>query len=148
MNIITIEAKAKRTWGTTEVPQFATYMLQDGTMLNGTYGGHQRDIDHRQIAEVMYITSKKTYDGLPYVRRFMARGNIRMNCNSNSINLQFWKAPSRDQWITLRDIFKEAKELGLPIYIEKYYPQKRAKVFFNEIDFANWLKQQVNWCLY
>lgn len=148
MNIITIEKKAKKTWGTTEVPQFATYMLQDGTMLNGTYGGYQRDIDHRQIVEVMYITSKKKYDGLPYVRRFMARGNIRMNCNSNSINLQFWKIPSRDQWITLQTILKEAEELGLQIYIEKYYPTKRAKVFFSEREFANWLQSQVNWYLY
>lgn len=144
MNKKTIEDKAINLLGTTEVPRLALYMLLNGTMLNGSYDGFYRNVDHRQIAEVMYITSKKIYDGLPYVRRFMARGNIRMNCNTNSINLQFWKVPSRDQWMTLQTILKEAEELGLQIYIEKYYPTQKPKIFFSEREFANWLQSQVN----
>lgn len=35
----TIEQRAKQEWGTTEVPQFAVYMLTDGEMLNGSFGG-------------------------------------------------------------------------------------------------------------
>ena len=35
----TIEERAKIAWETTEIPQFAIYMLTDGTMLNGSFGG-------------------------------------------------------------------------------------------------------------
>ena len=53
-----------------------------------------------------------------------------------------------DQWHTLRQIFKDARELGLSIYIEKYYPQKRSVCFFDKDSFANWLAERVNWCVY
>ena len=114
-----IEERAKITWGTTEVPQFAIYMLTDGTMLNGSFGGFQRDRDHREINEFMpHINNGKPYEGYPYIRRFMNRGNIRMSCNRESINLQFWKTPTREQWHSLRQILEEAEDLRQSIYIE------------------------------
>ena len=78
----------------------------------------------------------------------MNRGNIRMSCNRESINLQFWHTPTIDQWRTIKDILKEAREFELSIYIEKYYPKKRSICFFEEDEFANWLSKRVNWCLY
>ena len=145
----TIETRAKAEWGTTEVPQFAVYMLTDGSMLNGSFGGFQRDRDHREINEFMpHINNSKPYEGYPYIRRFMNRGNIRMSCNRESINLQFWKTPTIEQWRTIKTILKEAREFGLSIYIEKYYPKKRSICFFEKDEFANWLSERVNWCLY
>ena len=145
----TIEERAKIAWGTTEVPQFAVYMLTDGTMLNGSFGGFQRDRDHREINEFMpHINNGKPYEGYPYIRRFMNRGNIRMSCNRESINIQFWKTPTREQWHSLRQILEEAEDLRQSIYIEKYYPHKSADVFFDRYSFANWLSERVNWCLY
>lgn len=145
----TIEQRAKTEWGTTTVPQFAVYMLPDGDMLNGSFGGFQRDRDHREINEFMpKLNNGKPYEGMPYIRRFMKRGNIRMHCNRESINLQFWKIPTRDQWITLRTILKECEELNMRIYIEKYYPLKRSITFYDRESFVEWLSSQVNWCLY
>ena len=145
----TIEQRAKEEWGTTMVPQFSVYMLTDGEMLNGSFGGFQRDRDHREINEFMpKLNNGKSYEGMPYIRRFMKRGNIRMHCNRESVNLQFWKTPTREQWITLKEILKECEELDMRIYIEKYYPLKRSITFYNRESFAEWLSSQVNWCLY
>ena len=144
----TIEERAKIAWGTTEVPQFAIYMLTDGTMLNGSYEGHQRDIDHREINEFMPCVGGKSYEGYPYIFRFLNRGNIRMNRNRDGINIQFWHTPTYEQWQTLRQILKDAEEMRQSIFIEKYYPNKGSKVFFDRYSFANWLSERVNWCLY
>ena len=145
----TIEQRAKEEWGTTQVPQFAIYMLTDGEMLNGSFGGFQRDRDHREINEFMpKWENGRHYDGMPYIYRFIKRGNIRMHCNRESINLMFWKVPTRDQWITLRDILKECEELNMRIFIEKYYPLKRNITFYDRESFGEWLSSQVNWCLY
>lgn len=145
----TIEQRAKAEWGTTTVPQFAIYMLTDGEMLNGSFGGFQRDRDHREINEFMpKLDNGKPYEGMPYIYRFIKRGNIRMSCNRESINLMLWKIPTRDQWITLRTILKEFEELNMSIYIEKYYPHKRNITFYDKESFGKWLSSQVNWCLY
>ena len=145
----TIEQRAKAEWGTTMVPQFSVYMLTDGEMLNGSFGGFQRDRDHREISAFMpKLNNGKSYEGMPYIRRFMKRGNIRMHCNRESVNLQFWKTPTREQWITLREILKECEDLDMRIYIEKYYPLKRSITFYNKESFVKWLSSQVNWCLY
>lgn len=145
----TIEQRAKAEWGTTTVPQFAIYMLTDGEMLNGSFGGFQRDRDHREINEFMpKWENGRHYDGMPYIYRFIKRGNIRMSCNRESINLMLWKIPTRDQWITLRTILKECEELNMRIYIEKYYPLKRSITFYDRESFVEWLSSQVSWCLY
>lgn len=145
----TIEIRAKAEWGTTKEPRFAVYMLTDGTMLDGSYEGRQRDRDHREINEFMpCINNGRPYEGYPYIRRFMNRGNIRMSCNRESINIQFWHIPTWEQWQSLRKILEDAKKLGQSIYIEKYYPKKRPICFFDKYSFANWLSEKVNWCLY
>ena len=146
----TIEQRAKAEWGTTTVPQFAVYMLPNGDMLNGSFGGFQRDRDHREINEFMpKLNNGKPYEGYPYIQRFINRGNIRMNCNRESINLQFWKTPTYEQWKTIRWIIKEAEELNLKIRIEKYYSNNKKTIcFYDRESFVEWLSSQVNWCLY
>ena len=145
----TIEERAIKEWGTTEVPQFAIYMLKNGEMLNRSYEGFQRDRDHREINEFMpCVKNGKHYEGYPYIFRFLNRGNIRMNCNRDSINIQFWHIPSYEQWQTLKWILKDAEELSLSIYIEKYYPNKKPICFFDKLSFSEWLSDKVNYYLY
>lgn len=146
----TIETKAKEHWGTTQVPQFATYMLTNGEMLNGSYMGHQRDIDHREINEFMYSIKNSKYigAGFPYIYRFMKRGNIRMCCDQNTSCFEFWKIPTYEQWQTIKMIFRDAEELGLSIYIEKYNPNGSNKIFYDKNDFIKWYHDKVNFCLY
>ena len=146
----TIEERATQAWGTTNVPQFCTYLLTNGEMLNGSYEGYRRDIDHREINEFMPVVNKKEYEysSTPYVHRFMKRGNIRMNCNDNSICLEFWKIPTREQWRTLQWIFEEASKFDMSIYIEKYNPNSQNKIFRSKWEFEDWLQQHVNYFLY
>ena len=146
----TIEERAKAEWGTTQVPQFSVYMLTDGEMLNGSFGGFQRDRDHREINEFMpKLNNGKPYEGYPYIQRFMNRGNIRMNCNRENINLQFLKTPTYEQWQTIRWIIKEAEELNLKICIERYYSNSKRLIYFTDREsFIEWLSSRVNWCLY
>lgn len=94
------------------------------------------------------LSNGKPYEGMPYIRRFMKRENIRMHCNRDSINLQFWKTPTYDQWIILRKLLKECEDLGMRIYIEKYYPYQRSITFYTLHDFTDWLSERVIWCLY
>lgn len=141
----TMEERAKETWGTTSVPQFCTYMLKTGEMLNGSYEGFWRDRDHREINEFMPCILTKQSD---YINRFMKRGNIRMNCNKESICFEFWKTPTRDQWIKINSILKEAEDLGMNIYIEKYYPKKSHKVFRDRYDFMEYLLTKIDYFLY
>ena len=146
----TIEERATQAWGTTNVPQFCTYLLTNGEMLNGSYEGYRRDIDHREINEFMPVVNKKEYEysSTSYVYRFMKRGNIRMNCNDNSICFEFWKSPTREQWRTLQWIFEEAYQFDMSIYIEKYNPNSQNEVFLDAEIFKSWLQQHANYFLY
>lgn len=146
----TIEERAIQAWGTTNVPQFCTYLLTNGKMLNGSYEGHQRDIDHREINEFMPLVKKEKYEysSLPYVYRFMKRGNIRMNCNNESICFEFWKIPTREQWKTLQWILREAFRFDMNIYIEKYNPNSQNKIFRDMETFRYWLQQHVIYSVY
>lgn len=147
---VTVEMKAKEQWGTTTVPQFCTYLLKDGSMLNGSYEGFQRDIDHREINQFLYHKpdSKNLGSSYPYIYRFMKRGNIRMSCNEETIAFEFWKTPTREQWLIIKNLLKEADELGLDIYIEKYYPNQEMKVFYNKFDFIEWLTNHAKYYIY
>lgn len=146
----TIEEKAIQAWGTTNVPKFCTYLLINGEMLNGSYEGYRRDIDHREINEFMPVVNKKEYEysSTHYIYRFMKRGNIRMNCNEDSICFEFWKIPTREQWRTLQWIIKEASQFDMSIYIEKYNPNSQNKIFRDKLEFEDWLQQHANYFLY
>lgn len=146
----TIEERATQAWGTTNVPQFCTYLLTNGEMLNGSYEGHQRDIDHREINEFMPIGRNEKYEYIStqYIYRFMKRGNIRMNCTNESICFEFWKIPTKEQWRTLKLIFKEAYEFNMTIYIEKYNPNSQNKFFYDRLEFEDWLQQHATYSLY
>ena len=78
----------------------------------------------------------------------MKRGNIRMNCNEDSICLEFWKIPTREQWRTLQWIFEEASKFDMSIYIEKYNPNSQNKIFRDKWEFEDWLQQHANYFLY
>lgn len=145
----TMEERAKETWGTTLVPQFCTYMLTTGEMLNGSYEGYWRDRDHREINVFMpHLKTTPKGTGYPYIIRFMKRGNIRMSCNKESICFEFWKIPTREQWGEINSILREAEDLGMNIYIEKYYPKKSNKVFQDRYDFMEYLLKKIDYFLY
>lgn len=116
---MTIEQRLLKDYGTTEIPEFATWMLRDGTMINGSIEGHQRDIDHRCIGE--YFKRSKFEDpgsaGI-YMKKFMNRGNIRLCCDQFGYNIELRRVPSMDQLLHLSQIMRQARYAVIPRNVE------------------------------
>ncbi len=82
--------KAKEMFGTTEIIDYAGYILTDGDMLNFTYDGYQRDMDHREISHAIHPDSDGYSDGLI---QFVTYGNIRVMPNG----IELSKRPTQPQ---------------------------------------------------
>lgn len=73
-----VETSLLRQYGQTDNFGLAVWLLRDGTLVNGSFEGNQRDLDHRHIADF--------YPGLDPVDaicKFMRRGNVRMGFSGN-----------------------------------------------------------------
>lgn len=108
---MTIEQRLIKAYGTTTRPELAVWLLRDGTYVNGTYEGFQRDVDHHEISR-FYKTSKNHVPGSYglYVYKFMNRGNIRVGCSDAGWCYEMSKKPSREQADRLFDAILEAQE--------------------------------------
>lgn len=86
------EALALARYGTTEDFSLAVWMLRDGTMLDGSKEGLQRDYDHQDIAEVYPGT-----DCEAAMIKFMRRGNVRMGFSESGPCFEFLSPLSDEQ---------------------------------------------------
>lgn len=95
---MTIEERLVKSRGLTDDPALADWLLRDGRMTNGSYEGHQRDMDHSEIGE-FYKTSRLSQpgSGIVYVRKFMRRGNVRMGVSEFGYCFEFDTVPSVPQ---------------------------------------------------
>lgn len=87
-----VETKLQQEHGLTDDINLAVWMLRDGSLINGSYDGNQRDVDHREIVEY--------YPGLSFdeaIARFMRRGNIRMGFGDAGPCFEFLVPPSEEQ---------------------------------------------------
>ncbi len=64
---------AIKTFGLTERPELAGYLMPDGRMLNFSYEGYIRDIDHRDIKDAINMDN-----GIDAMNTFINDGNIRL----------------------------------------------------------------------
>lgn len=112
---MTIEQKAVKQYGLTEIFPFAGYMLGDGTMLNFSYEGNQRDIDHRDIDDL--FTGNAC--GTEAMYKMLNRGNIRVSCSAACYGFEYTKKPRYDQMMTLINAWQEAYKLGIPFILEQ-----------------------------
>ena len=116
---MTIEQRLLRDYGETDVPELATWMLADGTMINGTVEGRQRDVDHRCISEY-FKRSKFENPGSAgiYLRKFMRRGNIRLCCSDCGYCVELRATPTLKQLWKLRKIMNAATRNGIETMVE------------------------------
>ena len=109
-----IEERAKKYYGITDVFEFAGYILPNGEMLNFSYGGYQRDEDHRNIGCFF-----STAQGWEAMVKFMKRGNIRVCCSSSGFRFEFIRKPTKEQIQTMREAYRTARKLQMPFMIEQ-----------------------------
>lgn len=102
-----------RYYGCCENYSLATWLLADGTLLNGSCEGHQRDVDH---AEAGYYFKKA--QGKEAVKKMLRRGNIRVMCQDDSGYLfQVKRNPTSEQKAVIRKAREQADELGIPFLV-------------------------------
>ena len=111
-----IEERAKKYYGTTDVFEFAGYILHDGIMLNFSHEGRQRDVDHRDIGEFF-----KKAQGVEAMVKFMKRGNIRCMCDLQGYRFEFIVPPTKEQVYILREAARIARQYDrlFPLVIEQ-----------------------------
>ena len=97
-----IENRAKKYYGLTDRFQLAGYLLTDGTMLNFSDEGYQRDQDHRNIG---YFYKKAS--GNNALRKFLKRGNIRIMCHGKDYNFEYYRLPTKEQFQQLQRAYFE-----------------------------------------
>lgn len=97
-----IEDRLVRDLGLTTNPEHAVWLLKDGTLVNGSYEGHQRDVDHHEISSY-FKKSKREIGYMPrlYIDKFLRRGNIRWGCSSEALTVEFTKIPTPAQVKTI-----------------------------------------------
>lgn len=90
--ITTITHNAKQIFGTTDRCDLAGYILPDGSMLNFSYEGYQRDMNHRELNELIEslpdnMVAKELESGTDTMLWVMNHGFIRTSCSGIDIQI-------------------------------------------------------------
>ncbi len=87
-----LDQKVLGHYGATDDIVLASWMLPDGTLVNGSREGNQRDFDHRDIQQ--FYPSLSGYEA---VQAFMRHGAVRMGCDAGLISFEFTRPLSTGQ---------------------------------------------------
>ena len=117
MRPYSIEARAKKVFGTCDYFPHATWLLKDGTLLNGSCEGKQRDVDHAEIGDFY-----EKAQGAEAVKKFIRRGNVRVMCDQNAYIFQLRNHPNEEQENVLLNAYYDACDRKIPYLI--YRAQK------------------------
>lgn len=128
-----IEERARKYFGETEIFEFAGYILEDGTMLNFSHEGFQRDEDHRTIGQFYSKAS-----GTEAMCKFMRRGNIRCSCDNNNYCFEFSKYPTEKQWQILCKVARLCWYNNVPFYLEN---EKNNLCICNVLDLEDYFQK-------
>ena len=102
---------AKNYFGTTTNFNLAGYILTDGTMLCFSQEGYFRDMDHRDIKDVIEVDSEGYSAALI---QFMNYGNIRITANG----LDIAKRPTPAQYRTISSLIRCLRHKAEALYID------------------------------
>lgn len=117
-----IENRLLKAYGTTTRIECAVWMLLDGTLVNGSYEGFQRDVDHHEISQFYKPSTLEKQSSMIYVQKFMRRGNIRVGCSKSGYCFQMAIPPSMGQFKNLIQAAKEAAEQNIEACFSRYSP--------------------------
>jgi len=109
---------AVQDWPRTDNPKLAGYIMQDGSMLNFSYNGYQRDYDHRDITQDIDDLDGGT-DGM--IQFQLATGAVRLHAQGNGYVSFDWEVePTRSQKRKMVEIAEDSSE----IYIRAFEEEK------------------------
>lgn len=143
---MTIEERLLKDLGATTSPILAVWMLRDGTYVNGSYEGNQRDVDHHEISGY-YKPSKRQQPGEYeiYIHKFMNRGNIRVGCNECGWCYQMTRKPSREQADALYKAIMDARKHKTQAYFSRYSRKTNQTNWESDFDFLEYLNRYTDY---
>ena len=109
-----IEAKMVKKYGETYNVECAGYILEDGTLINMSYNGIQRDEDHNCVGEFF-----ENIQGAEAMYRFMKRGNVRVMCNRSFYGFEYIKEPTEAQRKVITKAMNYAYRNGITFYVDE-----------------------------
>lgn len=124
-----IELRLLTDYGETHSFSLCSWILSDGTLVNGSYEGYQRDFDHGTIAE--YYKTKNTFKA---VQKFMRRGNIRCMCHEFGYLFQFTVPLTENQKKQLKNAEHKAQCRNIPFLVQKTKNGSVKKAYHSTID--------------
>ena len=81
------------------------FLLDFLFLRNFSYGGYQRDEDHRIIGQ--FFEKAQGYEA---IMKFMRRGNIRCSCGSFGYMFSFIKEPTEEQMRTMQKAYDQSRD--------------------------------------
>lgn len=124
-----IEERAKTYFGTTHNLEFAGYILEDGSLLNFSHEGFQRDCDHREIGQ--FFSKAQSTEAM---LKFMRRKNIRCINSKTGYRFEYIAMPTDAQIAVMRAAYYKAYRNGIEFLIEKDNSRGKAECFFYNLD--------------
>ena len=109
---IQLENAAKKEFGETWDIGHAGFLLTDGTMLNFSPSGMQRDLDHRSVSGLEGIKQQYTQGMYEFMND---TGAIRINAHPGSLGIHVMSTPTAEQMNVLAKNFKHFKEFFMDI---------------------------------
>lgn len=135
---MTIEQRAVSVYGLTENPETATWLLPSGELLNGTYCGLRRDVDHCEISQFFKRSVRQDPgSAYSYVKKFMRRGNIRVVCSDSFYGLEYAVTPTPAQIQTIHRIHLLAERKAVPFAVEHFPARPGARI--QTFDYADFI---------
>ena len=136
---MTIEEKLVQKYGITTNPVLGVWMLRDGRLVNGSYEGHQRDVDHREVS-YYYKRSVRASPGSSsiYIQKFMNRGNIRWGCSEFGFCLEYTKTPNSAQFHNIVRYLHEAEQAGIETLIT--HKTNKYRNYTYRLPLRDWLR--------
>jgi len=125
-----LEDDARKHFGLTDNPQLGGFIFEDGAMLSLSYDGRMRDMDHREIGEIMLKHGLDT--GTDGMKQFMQATNaVRLNFNQRYAGFDFPGKPTRAQMRIILEIIKDVSDFNVTYGGESYsfYPDELEEFF-------------------
>ena len=138
---MTIEQRLLKDYGETEYAEAAVWLLKDGTLVNGSKEGWQRDVDHHEIGQYFRRSVRENPgSSYCYIVKFMRRGNVRLSCSRSGYCAELRRIPTERQLRVLSKMMYQARRNAIQTYVE-WRSQKGTRHSGNWYDYLHYIRR-------